>query len=188
MKDHKEDFKEHKALECRLIKPSKSDLGKISKRRLEIINQIVRDKLKSNQWKSKNPENKQTWRKPSFHSLRKLANFCWFRRHRRLKRPSGLHQVVVVIWATRGSAASPVHPARRDWIFNRIRISQNGEEEVESEAAAASSRSGRRSSRQAAVTVSVTNSTTKWGQEVFRPLCLVNKVETKSGTSHRKSH
>ena len=76
MKDHKEDFKEHKALECRLIKPSKSDLGKISKRRLEIINQIVRDKLKSNQWKSKNPENKQTWRKPSFHSLRKLANFC----------------------------------------------------------------------------------------------------------------
>ena len=52
LKDHKEDFRQSKSLECRLIKPSKSDLGKISKRRLEIINQIVREKTKSNQWQS----------------------------------------------------------------------------------------------------------------------------------------
>ena len=52
LKDHKEDFRQSKSLECRLIKPSKSDLGKISKRRLETITQIVREKTKYNQWQS----------------------------------------------------------------------------------------------------------------------------------------
>ena len=52
MKDHKEELKTKKSLECRLIKPSKCDLGRISKRRLEIITQIIRSKTKSNQWKS----------------------------------------------------------------------------------------------------------------------------------------
>ena len=52
LKDHKEDFKKSKSLECRLIKPSKSDLGKISKRRLEIITRIIREKTKYNQWQS----------------------------------------------------------------------------------------------------------------------------------------
>ena len=42
LKDHKEEFRTKKSLECRLIKPSKCDLGKISKRRLEIITQIIR--------------------------------------------------------------------------------------------------------------------------------------------------
>ena len=52
LKDHSEDFRAKKSLECRLIKPSKCDLGRISKRRLEIITQIIRSKTKSNQWKS----------------------------------------------------------------------------------------------------------------------------------------
>ena len=52
LKDHKEGFRQNQILECRLIKPSKSDLGKISKRRLEIITQIVREKTESNQWQS----------------------------------------------------------------------------------------------------------------------------------------
>ena len=52
LKDHKEEFRTKKALECRLIKPSKCDLGRISKRRLEVITQIIRSKTKSNQWKS----------------------------------------------------------------------------------------------------------------------------------------
>ena len=52
LKDHKEEFRTKKSLECRLIKPSKCDLGRISKRRLEIITQIIRSKTKSNQWKS----------------------------------------------------------------------------------------------------------------------------------------
>ena len=41
LKDHKEEFRTKKSLECRLIKPSKCDLGRISKRRLEIITQII---------------------------------------------------------------------------------------------------------------------------------------------------
>ena len=34
LKDHKEEFRAKKSIECRLIKPSKCDLGRISKRRL----------------------------------------------------------------------------------------------------------------------------------------------------------
>ena len=52
LKDHKEEFRTKKSLPCRLIKPSKCDLGRISKKRLETITQIIRSETKTNQWKS----------------------------------------------------------------------------------------------------------------------------------------
>ena len=50
LKDHKEDFRKNKTLQCRLIKPSKADLGKISKKGLEAITKIIRAKTMHNQW------------------------------------------------------------------------------------------------------------------------------------------
>ena len=42
LKDHAENFQTVQALPCRLIKPSKSDIGKISKLKLEVINGIIK--------------------------------------------------------------------------------------------------------------------------------------------------
>ena len=50
MKDHKEDF--HANPTCRLINPTKSELGKISKSILDGINTELRSILKVNQWKN----------------------------------------------------------------------------------------------------------------------------------------
>ena len=50
IKDHKEDFQSN--LKCRLINPTKSNLGKISKVILDEINDKIRAKLNSNQWKN----------------------------------------------------------------------------------------------------------------------------------------
>ena len=50
VKDHKEDFP-HK-VSCRLINPSKSDIGKISKHILDKINQKIRSVTEVNQWKT----------------------------------------------------------------------------------------------------------------------------------------
>ena len=64
LKDHKENFSQNPKV--RLINPNKSQLGKISKSKLDKINRTVREKTKSNQWRStkdviswfKNIENK----------------------------------------------------------------------------------------------------------------------------------
>ena len=50
VKDHKEDFP-HK-ISCRLINPSKSDTGKISKIILDRINQKLVTSTSANQWKN----------------------------------------------------------------------------------------------------------------------------------------
>jgi len=50
IKDHKEYFPN--TISCRLINPSKSDLGKVSKVILDRINDEIRTKLKVNQWKN----------------------------------------------------------------------------------------------------------------------------------------
>ena len=50
LKDHKENFKNN--LPCRLLVPSKSELGHISKVYLDRINSEIRQKLKFNQWKN----------------------------------------------------------------------------------------------------------------------------------------
>ena len=50
VKDHKEDFSHR--LSCRLINPSKSDIGKISKYVLDKINQKLRSVTEVNQWKN----------------------------------------------------------------------------------------------------------------------------------------
>ena len=50
IKDHKEDFPSN--LKCRLINPTKSNLGKVSKVILEEINEKIRAKLDVNQWKN----------------------------------------------------------------------------------------------------------------------------------------
>ena len=50
MKDHKEDFRANPT--CRLINPTKSKLGKISKSILDGINTELRSILKVNQWKN----------------------------------------------------------------------------------------------------------------------------------------
>ena len=50
VKDHKEDF--HIKPSFRVINPSKSELGKVSKRLLDGINHKVRDALSLNQWKN----------------------------------------------------------------------------------------------------------------------------------------
>ena len=49
LKDHKENF--HASTPCRLINPCKSEIGKISKRLLEGINNNLPAKLNINQWR-----------------------------------------------------------------------------------------------------------------------------------------
>ena len=50
LKDHKENFQA--SLRCHLISPSKSELGKVSKVKLEKINQALMKHLDVNQWKN----------------------------------------------------------------------------------------------------------------------------------------
>ena len=50
LKDHKDNFQS--SLHCRLINPSKSELGKVSKSILENINQHLVKLLHLNQWKN----------------------------------------------------------------------------------------------------------------------------------------
>ena len=50
LKDHKENFKNK--LPCRVLNPSKSELGHISKVHLDRINSDIRKKLSLNQWKN----------------------------------------------------------------------------------------------------------------------------------------
>ena len=50
LKDHKPNFQNVQT--CRLINPTKSEIGKVSKKILDKINSIVRDKSKVNQWKN----------------------------------------------------------------------------------------------------------------------------------------
>ena len=57
LKDHKPNF--HPSLLCRLINPSKSDIGKIGKSILVRVNQNLGNKLQFNQWK--NSENAIDW-------------------------------------------------------------------------------------------------------------------------------
>ena len=52
LKDHDSEFRTSKALKCRLINPAKSELGKISKKKLERINREIRSKTQLNQWQS----------------------------------------------------------------------------------------------------------------------------------------
>ena len=52
LKDHKESFQG--SLPCRLINPSKSELGKACKVKLEKINQALIKNFDGNQWKSSN--------------------------------------------------------------------------------------------------------------------------------------
>ena len=52
LKDHKEGFQG--CLPCRLINPSKSELGKARKVKLEKINQALIKNFDVNQWKSSN--------------------------------------------------------------------------------------------------------------------------------------
>ena len=49
LKDHKENFRSSHP--CRLINPSKSELGKVSKAILKKVNTVLVDSLKVNQWK-----------------------------------------------------------------------------------------------------------------------------------------
>ena len=50
MKDHKENFRSNPT--CRLINPSKSEKGKVSKSILDSINSPLRQSLEINQWKN----------------------------------------------------------------------------------------------------------------------------------------
>lgn len=50
IKDHKSSFPGH--IECRLINPAKSNLGRVSKRFLQEATRIIRDKTGFNQWQS----------------------------------------------------------------------------------------------------------------------------------------
>ena len=50
VKDHTENF--NSKLPCRLINPSKSELGKVSKRKLEKINKVMIQYLNLHQWKN----------------------------------------------------------------------------------------------------------------------------------------
>ena len=50
IKDHKEGFPN--SIKCRVINPASNNLGKISKRILDKINNVCRDATKVNQWKS----------------------------------------------------------------------------------------------------------------------------------------
>ena len=57
LKDHKQDFENHP--KCRLIKPAKSQLGKISKSILDNINNEVRAHTHVNQWLNPLKTNKE---------------------------------------------------------------------------------------------------------------------------------
>ena len=50
IKDHKEGFPDK--ISCRLINPSKTDIGKISKQILDKVNTSILEKIKVNQWKN----------------------------------------------------------------------------------------------------------------------------------------
>ena len=50
LKDHKDDFNVNP--KCRLINPAKSELGKVSKIKIENINNEVRAETRVNQWKN----------------------------------------------------------------------------------------------------------------------------------------
>ena len=50
MKDHKENFEN--APKCRLINPAKTNIGRISKQLLEVINREVHDSTGLTQWRS----------------------------------------------------------------------------------------------------------------------------------------
>ena len=50
LKDHEENF--NSKLPCRLINPSKRELGKVSQQKLEKINKIMVQHLNVNQWKN----------------------------------------------------------------------------------------------------------------------------------------
>ena len=50
LKDHKENFESHP--KCRLINPSKSEIGKIAKQILDVINKDIRQKSNLKQWTS----------------------------------------------------------------------------------------------------------------------------------------
>ena len=52
IKDHKQTFPGK--IECRLLNPAKSNLGKVSNQILEEAVAVVRVKTKSNQWKNSN--------------------------------------------------------------------------------------------------------------------------------------
>ena len=70
LKDHKPNF--HNNPKCRLINPTKANLGRVSKQKLEIIVKNVKDKTRLIQWKNtsavigwfknlSNPNNKLTF-------------------------------------------------------------------------------------------------------------------------------
>ena len=50
VQDHKEEFSEKPSF--RLIKPSKSEIGKISKNILDKVNKVVIESIKLNHWKN----------------------------------------------------------------------------------------------------------------------------------------
>ena len=50
LKDHKENFESNP--KCRLLNPTKSELGKISKAIVDNVNDAIRDALSVNQWKN----------------------------------------------------------------------------------------------------------------------------------------
>ena len=50
LKDHKDNFVNRPT--CRLINPTKSNLGRVSQKILQSINKTVRDKMKLNQWQN----------------------------------------------------------------------------------------------------------------------------------------
>ena len=50
LKDHKPNFNNNPT--CRLLNPTKTELGRIAKQKLAKINAVVRDKTKLNQWKN----------------------------------------------------------------------------------------------------------------------------------------
>ena len=57
LKDHKDNF--YNKPSCRLINPTKNELGKISKKTIEHINQEILNKIDVNQWK--NTDNVINW-------------------------------------------------------------------------------------------------------------------------------
>ena len=71
LKDHKPNFRS--SLPCRLINPSKSNIGKISKSILDKVNQNLRNKLQFNQWK--NSENVIDW----FKKIEKKNNYVFIK-------------------------------------------------------------------------------------------------------------
>ena len=52
LKDHKDNFPNN--VKCRLINPTKSNIGKISKQMLQDINEKIRTELNLQQWRSTN--------------------------------------------------------------------------------------------------------------------------------------